>query len=194
MATASLHAYVCMIQWLTCLALFIWGLRDDTPWEPLWWVALLAILGMPIVNEIFLNLKYCLCKSRILKPDADTINLKDCLPIVYSSGYNIHAFGIEKCHPFDSEKYRRVHDDLNSSGLFNIAVSQPIHEPNVPTREFLQHVMSPWYLFLLNYAIKVSACIELPLVFLPGWFLRMRVLDPMMRACRGSVDAACIAR
>ena len=29
---------------------------------------------------------------------------------------------------------------------------------------------------------------------LPGWFLRMRVLDPMMRATRGSVDAACIAR
>ena len=54
--------------------------------------------------------------------------------------------------------------------------------------------MSPWYLFLLNYAIKISQCVELPLFFLPAWFMRMRVLDPMMRATRGSVDAACIAR
>ena len=69
-----------------------------------------------------------------------------------------------------------------------------IHSPEVPTREFLQHVMSPFYLFLLNYTLQVSACIELPLIFLPGWFMRMRVLDPMMRATKGSVDAACIAR
>jgi len=98
---------------------------------------LLAVIGMPIVNEIFLNLKYCLCKHRILKPDAATANLKDCLPIVYSSGYNIHAFGIEKCHPFDSEKYRRVHADLSASGLFEIDVRQRIHEPSIPSREFL---------------------------------------------------------
>lgn len=37
-------------------------------------------------------------------------------------------------------------------------------------------------------------CVELPLFFLPAWTLRMRLLDPMMRATRGSVDAACIAR
>ena len=118
MVVASFHAYVCMIQWMTCLGLFIWGLRDDTPWDPLWWVALLALLLMPIVNEMFLCLKYACCKHRIQKPDyCERSNLKDCLPIVYNEGYNIHALGIEKCHPFDSEKYRRVFNNLRESGL-----------------------------------------------------------------------------
>ena len=119
---ASFHAYVCMIQWIACMVGFIWGCRDDSPWDKLWWVSLLALIFMPVLNEIILNLKYCLCKNRILLPDIKVEYLQNCLPIVYSSGYNIHAFGIEKCHPFDSQKYRRVHDDLDSSGLFTIAV------------------------------------------------------------------------
>lgn len=148
---------------------------------------------MPVVNEIFLCLKYACCKHRIRKPDyCERNNLKECLPIVYNEGYNIHALGIEKCHPFDSEKYRRVFNDLRDSSL--LTSNMRIHSPEVPTREFLQNVMSPFYLFLLNYTLQVSACIELPLIFLPGWFMRMRVLDPMMRATKGSVDAACIAR
>lgn len=30
------------------------------------------------------------------------------LPIVYSEDYNISLFGIEKLHPFDAAKFRRV--------------------------------------------------------------------------------------
>ena len=110
MARASLHAYICMLQWFTCLGLFIWGCREDTPYKPLWWIALLAALFMPIINEIILNIKYCVCRNRVLRPDSTIQKLgqNDCIPIVYSSGYNIHAFGLEKCHPFDSSKYFRV--------------------------------------------------------------------------------------
>jgi len=54
--------------------------------------------------------------------------------------------------------------------------------------------MSKWYLFKLNFAYWVCKAIELPLIFLPGWFLRQRILDPMACASQGSVDAACIAR
>ena len=42
--------------------------------------------------------------------------LQQCVPIVYSDGYNIHAFGAEKLHPFDAAKYRRVYADLHESG------------------------------------------------------------------------------
>ena len=137
---------------------------------------------MPIVNEIVLNIKGIVCRSRILTPDySEKHHLKEALPIIYSKDYNIHAFGLEKCHPFDSTKYRRVYEDLVSSGLIKES-EHKIHAPSVPSREFLQFVMSSWYLFLLNYTLMVCRCIELPLVFLPGWFLRMRLLDPMMRA------------
>jgi histone deacetylase 11 len=66
-------------------------------------------------------------------------------------------------------------------------------EPQVPDREFLQKVMSVWYLFLLNYSLKVCSIIELPLIFLPGWALRARLLEKMQRASLGSVAAGCIA-
>ena len=179
---ASFHAYVCMIQWLACLTGFIYGLHDKEAWPPLWWVSLLALLFMPIVNEIVLNLKGLMCRSRILTPDySEQHNLKSALPIIYSTDYNIHAFGLEKCHPFDSTKYRRVFDDLVQSGLINPSVHR-VHAPSIPSREFLQNVMSSWYLFLLNYTLMICRCIELPLVFLPAFFLRMRLLDPMMRA------------
>lgn len=52
-----------------------------------------------------------------------------------------------------------------------------IHKPFVPDREFLQEVMTVWYLFTLNYAIAVCKIIELPLIFLPGWMLRWKLLD-----------------
>ena len=40
------------------------------------------------------------------------------LPIVYNSVYNIHFFGIEKIHPFDSGKWGRVFKNLK--GKFSI--------------------------------------------------------------------------
>ena len=117
---ASLHAYICMFEWILLFAAFIYGCTDSSPFPSLWWVSLLSILLVPIFNEIILNLKYCLCKSRILKPSySENYNLKECLPIVYSNYYNITAFGIEKCHPFDSTKYQRVYEDLLHSGVIN---------------------------------------------------------------------------
>ena len=103
---ASFHAYVCMFEWLACLVGFIMGCSDGEAWPTLWWVSLLAMIFIPIVNEIFMNIKGIVCKSRILTPNySERYNLKDVIPIVYSPDYNIHAFGLEKCHPFDSTKY-----------------------------------------------------------------------------------------
>src|SRR5687768_11824422 len=36
----------------------------------------------------------------------------DRLPIVYSPGYNISLWGLEKLHPFDSKKYEHVFEKL----------------------------------------------------------------------------------
>jgi len=68
-----------------------------------------------------------------------------------------------------------------------------VHEPQMPSREFLVEVMSPVYLLKLCYSIYVSKCVEVPLFFLPAWFLRTQVLNPMMMAATGSVKAMQIA-
>ena len=39
------------------------------------------------------------------------------IPIVYHHRYNITAFGLERFHPFDGRKYRRIHDTLVARGL-----------------------------------------------------------------------------
>jgi hypothetical protein len=37
--------------------------------------------------------------------------------IVYHPDYNIHAFGLEKLHPFDSKKYGRIYEELCHEGF-----------------------------------------------------------------------------
>jgi acetoin utilization deacetylase AcuC-like enzyme len=37
------------------------------------------------------------------------------IPLIYHPGSNITAFGLERWHPFDGRKYRRIHDALPSA-------------------------------------------------------------------------------
>ena len=39
------------------------------------------------------------------------------IPLVYHPRYNINAIGLERLHPFDSRKYRRIHNALIARGL-----------------------------------------------------------------------------
>ena len=43
------------------------------------------------------------------------------MPIVYSDGYNIQAGGLEKLHPFDSTKYRRIWKFLLEDGVIKLS-------------------------------------------------------------------------
>jgi len=43
--------------------------------------------------------------------------------IVYHEGYNLSLFGIEKCHPFDSQKYHNVYVKLLERGLIDGVVT-----------------------------------------------------------------------
>lgn len=52
------------------------------------------------------------------------------IPIIYRDEYNITAYGLEKMHPFDSTKYRRVYQQLLSDGL---AMAHQFIEPRKPT-------------------------------------------------------------
>ncbi len=130
----TIHSAVCMTEFLACLAGFIGGLVRQNWWPPLWYTSLILLFTFPIINEILLSIKGSLCRRGILRRPVPFPN--DIFPIVYSAKYNIHAFGLEKLHPFDASKYRRVFDDLVASGAIDVK-KMNLLKPTVPSREFL---------------------------------------------------------
>ena len=156
---------------------------------------LLFFIGF-LLNEIVLNIIACTCQS-LEQPEDIKLKFKDLAsqvtPIVYSKGYNITACGFEKCHPFDSTKYKRIWDFIMHSEVINIEKLRCYHDVKLPSRKWLLEVMSPIYLLKFNLSICVNKFVELPLCFLPGWFLRSQLLEPMMLGSVGSVEAAYLA-
>jgi histone deacetylase 11 len=114
------------------------------------------------------------------------------VPIVYSPLYNITACGLERLHPFDSRKYRRIHDRLIHQGSRRPG---DFMRPEPCTRADLLHVHTPEYLDSLRRPRVLASILEVPVVrFLPGWFTRWRVLRPMRWAAGGTVLACRLAQ
>ncbi len=113
------------------------------------------------------------------------------IPIVYSDGYNIRLLGIQKLHPFDTEKFQKVHDHLAACcGL----KPGSFHVPVPVTDRDLALVHDPEYLRSLNNAGTIAAIAELPLLrLLPAWLLKKKLLAPMRLATGGTVLAAELA-
>jgi histone deacetylase 11 len=113
------------------------------------------------------------------------------VPLVYSPAYNITACGLERLHPFDSVKYRRIHAELVRQGL-----RQPADflAPALPTRSELLTVHAPEYLRSLRRSVVLARILEVPIVALvPACFTHWRVLRPMRRAAGGTVLACRLA-
>src|SRR4051794_17404843 len=102
------------------------------------------------------------------------------VPLLYSAGYNITAFGLERRHPFDGSKYRRVRDWLVRQGL-----RRPrdfVAPPAVSRRELLV-LHTPEFLASLRRTEALARVFEVPLPgWLPAWLIDWRVLRPMRRA------------
>ncbi|CAG8480765.1 3499_t:CDS:2 [Ambispora leptoticha] len=113
------------------------------------------------------------------------------VPIVYHPGYNITFWNLEKIHPFDTQKYKRIHKFLLSSNLFE---AKSFHEPTPPTEEELLNLHSQQYLESLKSNIALQRILEVPLVaILPQILMRKKVLEPMLLQTGGSVLAAELA-
>jgi histone deacetylase 11 len=114
------------------------------------------------------------------------------VPLVYSANYNISAFGLERLHPFDSVKYRRIHDWLIAQGLRRDA---DFVTPEPCTTEDLQRVHTPRYLQSLSRSSEFARILEMWLVaMLPAFFVDWRVLRPMRWAVGGTILAGRLAR
>src|SRR3954464_11602516 len=99
------------------------------------------------------------------------------VPLVYHPSYNITAFGLERLHPFDSRKYRRIHDALVARGLRrpkDFVRPVPARTPD------LERVHTPDYLRSLRRPETLAGILEVPVArSLPGWVLDWRILRPM---------------
>ncbi|GBF94944.1 hypothetical protein Rsub_07445 [Raphidocelis subcapitata] len=119
------------------------------------------------------------------------------LPIVYSEAYNISLFGVEKLHPFDAAKFRRVVDGLAARGVISDRgrgggdLVEPLEAPEAA----LLDVHTPGYLGRLKSSSrKVAEVMELaPLAVLPAGTLDKKVLAPMRTHVAGTMLAAALA-
>src|SRR3982750_2744507 len=99
------------------------------------------------------------------------------IPLVYHPRYNIPAFGLERLHPFDSRKYRRIHDALVARGLRRPG---DFVRPRPVTTGDLLRVHTPDYLRSLRRPGVLAGVLEVPVVGrLPGWVVDWRILRPM---------------
>jgi histone deacetylase 11 len=113
------------------------------------------------------------------------------VPIVYSPAYNITALGLERWHPFDSVKYRRIHAWLLRQGLRK---AEDFIAPQPCTEDELRLVHTPEYLRSLKRRRELARVFELwPVLLLPAWLTDWRVLRPMRWATGGTVLACRLA-
>ncbi|SHJ11241.1 histone deacetylase 11 [Desulfatibacillum alkenivorans DSM 16219] len=113
------------------------------------------------------------------------------LPIVYSKHYNITLYGIQKLHPFDSEKYGRVYKYLEKNAGLS---PDRIYEPEEISELDLLRVHSREYLNSLKKSTVVAEIAEMgALKFMPGFLLDKKILKPMRYATGGTVLASRLA-
>src|SRR3954447_13271796 len=113
------------------------------------------------------------------------------VPLVYHPGYNVTACGLERRHPFDGVKYRRIHDELVRQGLRRPA---DFVRPSPPLRQDLQAIHDPDYLRSLWRRRTLVKILEVPVVYLiPATFTHWRVLRPMRLATGGTILACRLA-
>jgi histone deacetylase 11 len=112
------------------------------------------------------------------------------IPLIYSPKYNITACGLQYLHPFDSVKYRRIHDWLIRQGLRK---PEDFVRPRPCSRaDLIQHTQD--YLHSLRKRSELARILEVGLLaFFPSCLARWRVLWPMRWACGGTILACRLA-
>ncbi|MHC5543581.1 histone deacetylase family protein, partial [Singulisphaera rosea] len=105
------------------------------------------------------------------------------VPLVYHPRYNITAFGLERRHPFDGRKYRRIRDALIARGVRR---PSDFERPHPVRRAELLKVHTPDYLRSLRRRAVLVRILEVPIVAaLPRWLVDWRILTPMRYATGG---------
>lgn len=148
-----------------------------------WMVVMAAALAM-------LTGLACFVRLPPSPPPSDGAALAGGAVVVYSPGYRVSFFGIERLHPFDINKYDRIAAHLRSEGLVDPGGFQI---PPEATFEQLAAAHAPHYLRSLADAQALSAALEVTVPF-GGAATDKRVLAPFRRAVGGTIAAMRAAR
>jgi histone deacetylase 11 len=109
------------------------------------------------------------------------------IPLIYHPKYNITVFGLERIHPFDALKYRRIHDALIADGFRRQA---DFERPDPAREEDLARVHAADYLRSLRRSKVLAGILGVPILGrLPASFIDWRVLLPMRYATGGTILA-----
>lgn len=107
------------------------------------------------------------------------------LPLIYHDRYNIRLWGLQRLHPFDTEKYAKIHAHLLK--YVNLRKDQ-FWEPEAVTDTQLGMVHSNQYLQSLQQAETIAQVAEMGLLSsLPVGMLQRHLLAPMRYACQGTI-------
>jgi histone deacetylase 11 len=138
-----------------------------------------ALLGGGLITDIdFDNVFYDASKKH-----KDTEHL---VPLFYSKGYNISAFGLEKLHPFDGSKYQKIYDAIKSSGLRS---AEDFERSKALKASQLMEVHTSRYLESLKDAKVLSHILEVgALQVVPPILTDWRILKPMRLAAGGTLE------
>lgn len=111
--------------------------------------------------------------------------LAEKLPIIYSNEYNIKLMGIQRLHPFDTEKYGHIHKYLlKNSGM----TKEQFYTPEICSDDDLRIVHPESYLLALKSKKTIARIAELsPLVLLPRPVLYNGLLKPMKYGTGGTI-------
>jgi histone deacetylase 11 len=113
------------------------------------------------------------------------------IAVVWSPGYRVSFFGIERFHPFDVGKNDTIAKALFEEGLLG---QDDVWIPEEATVEQLAQVHAPAYLESLKDPAVLSEALEISVPgFLGSGPIDKRVLAPMRRQAGGTVLAAKLA-
>jgi histone deacetylase 11 len=118
-------------------------------------------------------------------------NMAGLVPLIYTSGYNISAFGLEYLHPFDGRKFAKIERHLIQAGLRTVT---DFIQPLELVREQLLKVHTPEYLDSLKDSRVLAKIFEVAVAnLIPAAILDWRVLHPMRLAGGGTLMACRLA-
>jgi histone deacetylase 11 len=113
------------------------------------------------------------------------------VPLIYSSHYNISAFGLEHLHPFDGRKFAKIEKHLVRAG---VRTPSDFLRPIELSREQLLNVHTAEYLKTLKDSTVLASIFEVyAAAFVPSTLLDWRILHPMRLAAGGTLTACKLA-
>jgi len=107
------------------------------------------------------------------------------IPIIFSEHYDITLLGLQRLHPFDSEKYGRVYKYL----VEKVGIDKNrFYHPEIISEKELLSVHTKQYLSSLNHSINIASIAELMMISLvPNFILQSRILKPVKYATGGTI-------